>query len=207
MRKWFSLFALSCVCTNLHAAGFDCGKAATAVEKLVCKSARLSELDSKLNRAYRMSTFYASQQVSTAVQAEQKNWLVAVREKCKDEACLANAYSSRLAKLISVKTSMAEGEYVVDKTEFSQQEADFRNNLNSISAPLSACPLMIRLIDRTYTTGRDQSYGAFCLLKEDRLAMMCDDTMVGKFTLKLSGFAISPGDLVDFTKANCPPGG
>ena len=192
----------------MYAASFDCGKAATAVEHLVCKNAWLSELDSMLSRAYRMSTLYASKQAITAAQAEQKNWLATVRDRCKDEACLTQAYSSRLDKLVSVKTTVSEGQYVADKAEFSQQEIDFRNSLRDrISARLSACPVIVRLIDKTYTTGRDSSYGAFCLLTDDRLVMICDDTMVGKLTLKFSGFAVSADELVDFTKANCPPGG
>jgi len=208
MRMVYSLLALSCICTNIYAAGFDCGKAATTAEELVCKNTRLSELDSMLNRAYRMSTLYASKQATLATQAEQKDWLTTVRDKCKDEECLAKAYYSRLDTLVSVKTSMSEGKYVVNEAEFSQQVADFRISLAriGISAHLSACPAMVEFRDKT-NTGRDRSYGAFCLLNGDRLVMICDDTMVGKLTLKLYGFVVSGNELLDFTKANCPPGG
>jgi hypothetical protein len=161
-----------------------------------------------VNRVYRMSTVYGSKQAIDAAQSEQKHWLTTVRDKCKDEACLTEAYSSRLDKLVSVKTTISEGEYVTDKAEFSRQEAAFRSSLSEqTSGRLSACPVMVRLIDRTYTTGRDSSYGAFCTLTDDRLVMICDDTMIGKLTFKFSGFAINTDELVDFTQTNCPPGG
>ena len=68
------------------------------------------------------------------------------------------------------------------------------------------CSLMIELNEAP----RDPSYGAVCKLsngKESRPIMVCDDTMIGKFAVKFSGFAESVEWLTIFTKANCSNGG
>ena len=68
------------------------------------------------------------------------------------------------------------------------------------------CSMLIELVQSTL----DYSYGAVCHLtigRERRTVMVCDDTMVGKFTLKSSGFAVDRSELASFTKANCPGGG
>lgn len=203
----FLFLALSCAFTSInHAANFDCRKASTASEKLICKSAQLSELDSRLNRAFRMSIWHTNEQAIRKVKEEQRNWLIAVRDKCLDEKCLNQAYISRLEKVISVLTPQSEGEYVVSPSEFSGQEIIFRNSLDRRGISVSACPLMVKFIDRSYTA-RDISYGAFCLSKVDTIIMICDDTMIGKLTIMSSGFEVSVGALLDFTKNNCPLGG
>ena len=56
----------------------------------------------------------------------------------------------------------------------------------------------------------DYSFGAICELASGtsrKTIMLCDDTMIGKFTVKTSGFATDRESLVAFTRANCPGGG
>ncbi len=208
MRISVLLLALSCAYTSMViAAGFDCRKSSTATEKLVCENAQLSEFDSWLNRAFRMSIWHANKQAISKAKEEQRNWLITVRERCTDEMCLSRAYISRLRKVSSVTTPTSEGEYVGVTEEFSRQEADFQKSLGQHGIPVSACPLMVRYIDRSYTTGSDSSCGAFCLSTDDKIIMICDDTMVGKLTFKSSEFEVNAGALLDFTKNNCPPGG
>jgi hypothetical protein len=56
---------------------------------------------------------------------------------------------------------------------------------------------------------RNQSYGAFCNLKTNppSTIMVCNDMMVGEFTMKLFGFAETRHWLIDFTNSNCPGDG
>jgi hypothetical protein len=96
---------------------------------------------------------------------------------------------------------------VTNQAEITRQTREFEARLESlgVSGRLT-CELMIELIQQT----RDRSFGAVCELRNvgsSRILMMCDDTMVGKFTLKASGFAIARDELVAFTKSNCPGGG
>ncbi len=202
------LLAFSCGFSSmLYAAGFDCRKASTPAEKLVCNSTQLSEFDSWLNRAFRMRIWHASKQDISKAKEEQRNWLISVRDKCFDEMCMSHAYITRLKEVNSISTPQSEGEYVGVTEEFSGQEADFLRSLDHRGIPVSACPLMVKYIDKSYTTGRDSSYGAFCLTKNDAIIMICDDTMIGKLTIRTSGFEVRAGTLLDFTKENCPPGG
>jgi len=193
--------------TIIFAAGFDCRKASTDSERLICKSKRLSELDSWLNRVYHMSIWHTNKLAILKAKKEQQNWLVSVRDRCKDEMCLENTYLTRIEEVSSVKTHSIEGEYVGITAEFSRQETDFRKSLIYNGISILTCPLMIKYIDRTYTTGRDDSYGAFCLSKDDKIIMVCDDTMIGKLTFNSSSFEVNTSTLLDFTKKNCPPGG
>jgi hypothetical protein len=96
---------------------------------------------------------------------------------------------------------------VTDRAEVAQQTRAFEANLKSLGVRgRLQCKLMIELIQQT----RDRSYGAICELQgvePQRTIMLCDDTMIGKFTVKVSGFAIARDELVAFTKSNCPGGG
>jgi uncharacterized protein len=79
------------------AAGFDCLKAATKVEKLICRSTSLSQLDDDLSASYRSAR--KGPVDSEPVSIDQARWLKNVRSKCKDEACLERAYKDRILVL------------------------------------------------------------------------------------------------------------
>jgi uncharacterized protein YecT (DUF1311 family) len=78
------------------AASFDCTKAATRVEKLICADAALSQLDSALAQRYQSVRRLADD--PEAVLAAQRAWL-RQRDRCRDSDCLANAYRERIAAL------------------------------------------------------------------------------------------------------------
>jgi uncharacterized protein len=79
-----------------RAAGFDCRKAGTPLEKTICQDPVASALDEQLAAAYRD----AGQRCPDAVlRTEQQRWLHEVRNVCRDVACLAPAYRSRIAEL------------------------------------------------------------------------------------------------------------
>ena len=72
MRILLSLFFLLFPTLSL-AAGFDCAKAFTAVEKLICGNPQLSAQDEELSVAYREATSQARD--STSLVLDQTCWL------------------------------------------------------------------------------------------------------------------------------------
>lgn len=88
-----------------QAAGFDCTKAKTSVEKMICADAYLSQLDSNLKTAFDE----AKQEMAgldgdtgeriDPVGKEQKKWLLTVRNRCTTTTCLLDAYRSRIRQL------------------------------------------------------------------------------------------------------------
>lgn len=86
------------LCVAAHAASFDCAKAGTKVEKLVCvKNSLLSQLDEDMNGAYQWALM--RNENKQQIISEQKYWLKAVRNACEDEDCLWNAYVIRVKEL------------------------------------------------------------------------------------------------------------
>jgi uncharacterized protein YecT (DUF1311 family) len=74
-------------------ASFDCTKAATSVEKLICGSAELSALDSRMAKRYGDAVRRSVN--APALRRQQRDWLRDVRDRCKDEACISDAYLRR----------------------------------------------------------------------------------------------------------------
>jgi uncharacterized protein len=75
-------------------AGFDCAKASTPVEQLICNNPELSELDTKLSVRYEQALVLRSSN-QPALRKQQREWLRNVRNKCKDTVCLTSAYRKR----------------------------------------------------------------------------------------------------------------
>ena len=80
-----------------RAASFDCAKAATTTEKLICGDPQLSQLDGQLAQAYRRALEGAVD--PDKLRAEQRAWLRTERKACGDDACLKTVYAQRLAAL------------------------------------------------------------------------------------------------------------
>jgi len=81
-----------------QAASFDCAKAATATEKLICSNQRISDLDEYLGRYYYTARAEIGRGAVCLV-ADQRDWLRGVRNVCKDASCLERVYLNRLAEL------------------------------------------------------------------------------------------------------------
>jgi uncharacterized protein len=76
------------------AQSFDCRKATTAVERMICADAELSTLDEQMAQAFTD----ARQHVETSV-IGQLAWLKNVRNRCAHVECLKDAYQKRIAHL------------------------------------------------------------------------------------------------------------
>jgi uncharacterized protein len=80
------------------AQSFDCQKAGTPVEKLICADAPLRELDEYLGRYYAAARAEL-EGAASCLQADQAQWLKATRNACSTAACLKTAYLNRLGEL------------------------------------------------------------------------------------------------------------
>lgn len=80
------------------AQSFDCKKAHTRVEKMICADAGLSELDEHLGRYYAAGRM-AVESAGSCLQTDQAQWLKSTRDACQSGACLKTAYLNRLGEL------------------------------------------------------------------------------------------------------------
>lgn len=92
---WVALAWIALI-TTAQAASFDCAKASTPQEKLICFDYRLSDLDSQLAWSY--SDALKQSKDTSALKQYQKDW-VAAREKCTDVNCIMHAYVGRIEAL------------------------------------------------------------------------------------------------------------
>jgi uncharacterized protein len=77
----------TCASPALAGPSFDCARATTRVERLICASPELGKLDLEMAELYERQLRYAYPWFSTV----QRKWL-ARRGKCSDAACLATLY-------------------------------------------------------------------------------------------------------------------
>lgn len=99
MRRVIGILAMSLFCLPAQAASFDCAKASTHTEKLICGDPAISKLDEELSRLYQGALARADTGQKSQLAIQQRHWLKHTRNPCKDEACLKVAYWSRQAEL------------------------------------------------------------------------------------------------------------
>lgn len=83
----------------VQAASFDCAKAGTKIEKLICSDAEISKLDEELNAAYK--TAVQDKTKADVIKQVQKQWMKD-RNSCADARCVKGAYETRLHSLASI---------------------------------------------------------------------------------------------------------
>ena len=98
---WFRFVLTAAFCGAAHGAAaqsFDCAKAQTRVEKMVCADRAVAELDEYLGRYYAAARAEIPG-AAACLQSDQAQWLKSTRDACADGACLKSAYLNRLAEL------------------------------------------------------------------------------------------------------------
>lgn len=75
---------------------FDCAKASSKIEKLICSDADLADLDMALGDAYSARIKASTEGDKKALRESQKDWVKNVRNACQDVKCASDAYSDRL---------------------------------------------------------------------------------------------------------------
>lgn len=81
---------------SLFGASFDCAKAKTDVEKMICANPELSALDENLSNAFKEAMRESSDKGK--LKKEQFAW-VKERNQCKERACVQKTYASRIVDL------------------------------------------------------------------------------------------------------------
>lgn len=81
---------------SVQGASFDCGKAGSKVEKLICSDAELSKLDDEMAQRYARELEY--ELIAYETKAAQKQWMKE-RNSCLDKACVKRTYLARLQVL------------------------------------------------------------------------------------------------------------
>ncbi len=104
LRAGAAAILFCCFATPLlgHAASFDCSKATSRVEVLICAESELSKLDDDLMAAYGAAS--AVPDSAEQVRRDQRQWLN-VRNACGDSTCIKSAYVGRLSDFSSVQTA------------------------------------------------------------------------------------------------------
>jgi len=76
---------------------FNCAKASTNAERLICSDADLAGLDAEMADVFKQARASASD--SKALVADQNAWRREVRDACSDVACMSSAYADRILYL------------------------------------------------------------------------------------------------------------
>src|SRR6185503_6560585 len=92
------LFIVVFAASPAAAQSFDCAKAQTRVEKMVCGDRSIADLDEYLGRYYAAARA-DNKGAASCLQADQAEWLKSKRDACADASCLKSAYLNRLAEL------------------------------------------------------------------------------------------------------------
>jgi uncharacterized protein len=89
--------ALLLISAPAMAASFDCAKAASAVEKIVCADKDISALDDELNKLYQDRLAVAIDK--PGLKSMQRNWLKSLSQRCKDADCVKMDYDIQIETL------------------------------------------------------------------------------------------------------------
>ncbi|MCF7645013.1 hypothetical protein KQ944_07970 [Bacillus subtilis] len=97
---------------------------------------------------------------------------------------------------------------ITNQQEISERATEFENDLQNLGIVAKLkCDLLIAAKGET----NNESFGAICDMsvsgKEPTSIMLCNDTMIGKLTVKAYGFSKNKNEIATFTEMNCQPGG
>ncbi|HDS4829247.1 TPA: DUF1311 domain-containing protein, partial [Citrobacter koseri] len=97
-----SLFILSMMaCSTSYAASFDCNKATSNVEKMICSDHKLSRLDDYLSQNYKIAMGPDMPEGSKSkIRKSQIDW-IDKRNACTDTQCIEKMYSKQMDYLWS----------------------------------------------------------------------------------------------------------
>lgn len=125
--KFAALSALCFVASTLtaetQAASFDCSKAGTKVEHIICDNPEISKLDDEMAARYRLVLETQGQAQVDAVMRAQKQWIKA-RNGCLDAVCLVASYQARINKLPANKVTESNSKSVTDEYVLVEQDPE-----------------------------------------------------------------------------------
>jgi uncharacterized protein YecT (DUF1311 family) len=213
--------ALMSVASSAFAASFDCSKARSDVEKVICKDADISSLDDKLQHSYETALGSVRASFKPELTKEQRDWVIYIRNICQDAACLNKAYASRIAVLARKEESIVDetscqvpsgGGQCINVVTYRDPSIRIRSFNESLaeqkqSGKIIGCSRLINL--PVGTADGNNSFGGICISqngKQREDVEICNDDMIGRFqTQKIDPKNVSDNDLIDFV-LNCPGG-
>ncbi len=99
----FTLILLIFVSQSAFAASFDCSKATTRVEKLICENPSLAQQDTELGQLYK--AVFEQSRLPGNIKNAQRQWLKE-RNRCSSVDCLTDQYQQRQASLRELLVKM-----------------------------------------------------------------------------------------------------
>lgn len=109
MKKMFAIPLWICLSAAVaQGASFDCHKASTRAEKMICSNANLSRADERLAKSFKEAL--AASTDKQAVRREQREWLSSQRDVCPTAKCMLDAYLVRIAQLDKISGRAAAAE-------------------------------------------------------------------------------------------------
>lgn len=211
VASFFLLFAV-----HASAAGFDCARASSQTEHLVCSNPGLSALDSRMSEAYKSALGSAEDASKPRLLIEQRHWIRYVRDVCATSDCLESAYRRRVELLAKnnrvifndAACDIPEGNScrsIVTYRDSAARIESFNRSLRTHRNPgvIVGCD---RLIDLPVGfKDSNHSFGAFCTVQEGprrRHVKICNDDAMGHFAME----AVATGsndELRTFTDKQC----
>lgn len=105
MQRILPIALITILCADQSlAASFDCAKATTRTEKMICSNLEISRADEQLATAYKQAMGKATDKAT--LKQQQKEWLKS-RDSISDSAKLLLSYNQRIAELESGKPANA----------------------------------------------------------------------------------------------------
>lgn len=167
------LIILSC---NTFSASFDCAKATTPIEKLICSNNSLFTKDEALNKTYKTALSKTNNQKELT--KRQLNWLKNTRNQCNTVECLEYVYQERIDNFkysaladdvkIAIKAVQTEmkksdgafyvteagckdrkGEYLEGEYLYKSQSLRVDSNINAVLLTSGVCGASANIINAT----------------------------------------------------------
>ena len=137
MRQYILIFAAMLLTANTScAASYDCAKAGTKVEKMICADPELSKLDKDLSSVY--SKVLKESSDPSALKQQQREW-TKERNKCVNSECIKTKYQDQITSLgkmpMGVSPVSKQSKILVFKLRENSDLAvcrDFVENLNKV---------------------------------------------------------------------------
>lgn len=109
MKCVLTLFGLMALVLPAEGASFDCAKAGSKVEHIICDNPEISKLDDELASDYK--TVLQDQSKANTIRREQKQWLIE-RNECADAGCVRETYRKRIEQLHPSQNAVAQPQAV-----------------------------------------------------------------------------------------------
>lgn len=209
---------ISAFAPHVFSASFDCGKAVSTTEILICKNHETSALDEQLQGVYKAALTTADPSSKKGLITEQRHWIAYTRNLCEDTACLQQVYTARIAVLAHnekyiIDTSSCEPSgagacvNVVTYRDTSIRISSFNQSLaeEKRAGRIIGCNRLINL--PVGTANGNNSFGGICILQDGaqrKAVEICNDDMFGHFGVQsVAPQDISDKSLIDFINEHC----